>query len=236
MQVLRVLTVLLGIVFLSACSGSKPVKTYEGERLAENQHAVLKAGENITVISVNGKPVTKYLLTNIEVDYALKPGPNTVVFQYRSTWAQASRGEDTPRATEVSSEKLQVSLTAQAGDRLAFKYDEAENVREAQALAENFRAEVVNQTGKGLAMSQAYQKPVVQPVAAQGASVQSVPVAASSAAAVPAATPSIAATPVASDTVPASPQPSLPTIDALKVLWDSATTAEKKEFLKWAFQ
>src|SRR5690606_37420620 len=64
---------------MSACSSNKLVKTYPGELLPEQSVGVLTAPESITVLSVNGSPVTQYLLSNLEVRYALKEGENLVV-------------------------------------------------------------------------------------------------------------------------------------------------------------
>ncbi len=225
------LTLLTSLVLLTACGGGKIVKTYEGDAVPPQQLAVLTAGENVTLLSVNGKSVPKYLLSNIEVDYGLLPGANKVVFQYRSVWSNGPRkDEDAPRAVEIESPPMQVAITAAAGDRLVFEYPQADNIREARSLAENFSARIVNQKGKELGVATAYTAEQVQEV-----DLVNVPVTAP-AAAVPVSS-SVPATMAMTTASPnTAPTTSLPTIDALKVLWESASADEKKAFLKWAFK
>lgn len=75
-------------------------------------------------------------------------------------------------------------------------------------LADNFSAQVVNESGKALAMSKIYVPKVesaeVKQLTAQGGT-------------------------VALDN-------DLATMDAMKLLWERASSDEKKQFLKWAFQ
>ncbi|MDX1451511.1 MAG: DUF2057 family protein [Oleiphilaceae bacterium] len=220
------------VVLVSACSGNKVVPTYDGPKLAVDQQAILTAGENITVISVNGQRVPKYLLSNIEVNYGLKPGSNSVVFQYRSVWARHNYGEDGPRAQEVSSAPQQVIVDVKAGDRLRFDYAKASNYREAQQLASNFEASVVNERGDILANSHAPLPKVKESVVAAAIN-EPATTGGDGAAALTVASvvvPATAATPASGG------DNRLPALDGLKVLWERASAEEKKAFLKWAFK
>ena len=98
-------------------------------------------------------------------------------------------------------------LDVKAGDELSFKFEHGSNVREARALAKEFKAEVIDSKLNTVAVSA---EPGTYKVLAETKNkVLSKPLA------------------EASD---------LQTLDALKVLWATATADEKKSFLSWAFQ
>ena len=199
---------LLSTLFLVACSTGKIVKAYDGEALATEQLAVLSAPENIVILSINGKKMKKYLLSDLSTSYSLKPGENLVVFRSESVWAKAVREDkDAPRSERVVSEPREIMLDVKAGDELSFKFEHGSNVREARALAKEFKAEVIDSKLNTVAVSA---EPGTYKVLAETKNkVLSKPLA------------------EASD---------LQTLDALKVLWATATADEKKSFLSWAFQ
>lgn len=149
----RRVVLLVCVLLLSACSSGKLVKTYSGDTLPKAQLASLTAGENVSLLSVNGEKVPDYLLSGISVDYGLKPGKHVVLFQYESVWSVARVSEDSPRSKAVESVPREVTIDVKAGDRLSFRYAEASNIREAERLASNFEADVVNQKGRVLASS-----------------------------------------------------------------------------------
>jgi len=211
MKLSRFAIIFLGGLFLTACSSNKLIKAYEGDALPKDKVATLTAGENIALLSVNGKTVPDYLLTNISVNYGLVPGDNTLVFQYESVWAKAKLGQDSPRSEAVASEPRQLLVNVSAGDRLSFRYPQAGNIREAKALASTFEAEVVNQKGAVLGRSSDVvieQIQVADTYSSAGGSYVSV----------------------------ASLDDGLPAIEAMKLLWEKLSAEEKKVFLKWAFQ
>lgn len=207
MRTFKVLMLLACFSLLAACTG-KPVKMYAGDTLSDDQVVMLAAGENIEVVSVDGKKVTKYLLSNIETSYALSPGKHTVVFNYTSVWAKAASNTDESRSTLVESKPYVLTFDAKPGARLRFEFDAVDNVRDAKVLAENFSAQVVDDSGKALAMSKIYVPKVesaeAKQLTAQGGT--------------------------------AALDNDLATIDAMKLLWERASADEKKQFLKWAFQ
>lgn len=207
MRSFKVLLVLVCFSVLAACTG-KPVKMYSGDALSDDQVVVLSAGDNIEVVSVDGKKVKKYLLSNIETNYALSPGKHTVVFNYTSVWAKAASNTDDSRSTLVESKPHMVTFDAKPGARLRFEFDAVDNVRDAKELADNFSARVVDGGGQALASSKVY-IPTVESVEAKQLAAQG------------------NASVLDND---------LATIDAMKLLWERASADEKKQFLKWAFQ
>jgi len=204
------LGVILSILFIVACSSGRIVKTYEGDTLAAMQLSVLTAPENIVVLSINGKAVTNYLLSDIEVNYGLKPGENLVVFQYESIWGKAMRGnEDAPRAEKIVSDSKEVLIHAKAGEQLNFRFKVVQNVREAKSLASVFEAEIIDSQLNVVAVST--EAGVYEALKAKEK--------------------------IAMEKNKVLPETSnLQALDALKVLWKSANADEKKSFLVWAFQ
>jgi len=105
-------------------------------------------------LSINGKKMKKYLLSDLNVNYGLKPGENLVVFQHKSVWAKAVReNRDAPRSETVVSEPKEVLVLAKAGERLNFKFQNGNNLREAKAFAEIFEAEVIDSKSNTIAQS-----------------------------------------------------------------------------------
>ncbi len=201
--------------FISACSGNKPVKTYEGAALPDSEVAILMAPENINLLSVNGRPVTQYLLSNLETRYALKEGENLVVFQYKSIWGRAKADEQTGSRVDVAeSAPKEVLIKAEPGKQYTFIYPAASHFKEASALAADFSAQIVDQNNERVSES------VVQGTLS-GLLKDTKP------------------DPVVLDAkqLPVGADKVSQTIsDQLKVLWSKASAEEKKSFLSWVFQ
>ena len=205
-------------VFMSACSSNKPVKTYEGDLLPEASVAILTAPENIKLLSVNSKAVTQYLLSNLEVNYALREGENLIVFQYESIWGKARKDEETgSRAELVQSKPLEVLIDAKAGMHYSFSFVPANDVREAKTLAASFVAQVVDAQNNLVAES-----------VPQGAHKQ--------AADERLAKEQTILTKKSDVTEQAKDTESVSVIDKLKVLWAQASPEQKKAFMVWVFQ
>ena len=226
MNKFMILGVFLCSCYLSACSSSKLVKAYSGDELPETQVVKLSVGDDLQIVRVNGEAVQEYLLGSLNLDYALKPGNNNVVFQYESVWAQSSVGDDGKKAALVLSDLREIEFIASAGDKVSFVYPSASNVRDARKLAKDFDAEVINQRGEVLAKSgdlslapasallskeddseERNAFAPVKPVDAAQEQIESL-----------------------------DSEANLPKIEAMKVLWVEMSAQEQKEFLKWAFQ
>lgn len=208
-------------VLMSACSSNKPVKTYSGEVLPEASVAVLTAPENITVLSVNGQAVTQYLLSNLEVRYALKEGKNLVVFQYESIWGKAVRDAETgSRVDVVKSKPLEVLINAKPGAQYTFSFMPAGNLKEAQELAEGFVAQIVDARNNLVTESVAvgsYQKVEDERLKQEKALLME-KAKATAALAEEGNTDAVSVT------------------DKLKALWSQASAEQKKAFMVWVFQ
>lgn len=215
LQSIKILSVLFISLVVVACSSGTIVKTYEGDSMAKEQVAVLTAPENISLISVNGKKVPKYLLSSINVNYGLKPGTNVVVFGYESVWAIPGKTEDGQRSELAESGPKEVVIDAVAGAQYNFQFTEAENIREARELAQNFKAEIVD-ANKTIVASSTDTGVYAPPVEKSANAILSR---------------------VAADSGSADDSSNkLPTLEGLKVLWKNASADDKKEFLKWAFE
>ena len=208
---------LLCVFIFSGCASNKIVKTYPGEVLPNNAISILKAPENITLLSVNGKEVAQYLLSNLDVNYGLKEGENLIVFKYESIWSKAKRDEETGSRVEVvESEPLAAVIQAKAGVNYNFNFLPAGNVRDAKVLASGFTAQIVDDSQNLVAESlllSAYLKSKAE----KDAQEQSL---------------------LMEQKIVASPdlKPGASVLDRLKSIWPSANADEKKAFLVWVFQ
>lgn len=196
---------------LFGCASDKIVKTYKGKILSEDAIAVLTAPENITLLSVNGSDVQQYLLSNLSVNYGLKSGENLVVFKYESIWSKAIRDKETgSRVDVVTSQPLEVLISATPGAKYNFNFVPASNIREAKILAANFVAQVVDENKNLITESVAlntYQKE--KDALVQGQKVKG---------------------------IINEGLGSVSVIEQLKQLWPLASAAEKKAFLVWVFE
>lgn len=196
---------------LFGCTSDKIVKTYKGKILSKDAIAVLTAPENITLLSVNGSDVQQYLLSNLSVNYGLKSGENLVVFKYESIWSKAIRDKETgSRVDVVTSQPLEVLISATPGAKYNFNFVPASNIREAKILAANFVAQVVDENKNLITESVAlntYQKE--KDALVQGQKVKG---------------------------IINEGLGSVSVIEQLKQLWPLASAAEKKAFLVWVFE
>lgn len=220
---------LISVIYfcLSGCA-SGPIQTWEGDKLGLQQTALLKAPADVRILSVNGKSTPDYLIDNMAFDYQIKPGDTTIELRYESVWASAKKDEEGKNAPLVARSKVKaIRFVAMAGVEYRIQFDHATSKSGALALADNFNAVLVDATGAELAKTAS---PITSaalvaeaPVVTQGVAQE---VQASATTASPA--------PIYQSVQPAASN--LPKIDALKVLWGSATAEEKKEFLRWAFK
>ena len=237
----------LPLVFLVGCSSTTLIKTYDGPKVDVSRSAVLSTTGGIEIISVNGQEVKTYLIPELDLNYQILPGQNSVVFTHETLWAKPGKREEGESNSElIVTEPMQMSFNAKAGEVYSFVFGYPENRAEASEFAKTFKATLVDSSEGFVAESTLYadasksteSKVAVVPVStpselASGSEGVTVPVNAN--VAVAGATVGAVAV-VSSASVESVPGGALPSIDALKVLWDSASTAEKKEFLKWAFK
>lgn len=222
-------------VVLAGCGTTfKSVQTWEGPSAERNQIAILEKPGSVKVLSVNGQDMDNFLMDDIELNYELLPGQNTVVFTYKTIWAKKTVVEnDESKVAVIETDPQQVVINAQAGETYSFVLPEPQNQREAERIAENFQATIVNENSRQVAQSTEYMAPEPQLPTLNASGQQVAPVQATgSSAATGAAAGSGAA---AAASVPPAAN-GLPTLEGLKLLWERASTEEKKDFLRWAFQ
>lgn len=208
------------VAALAGCSSSlHRIQTWDGGAVDESQLAILKAPGQVQVVEVNGRDVGNFLIEDLALDYELLPGQNLVVFKFKTIWGKTTvveQGES--RVNIVESGLQQFVIDARAGEEYRFSLPEPKSQREAEAMMRNFRAQLVDSSGRVVANSGIYREPVAT-------------------ASVPAVAPVAGAAAVsASPAVPAVPGGGLDALDGLKVLWERASADEKREFLRWAFQ
>ncbi|WP_250656768.1 DUF2057 family protein [Alkalimarinus coralli] len=240
-RLLRSWVSLFVLVFLVGCSSTSLVKTYDGPQVDPSRSAVLSTSGGIEILSVNGKEVKKYLIPELDLNYQLLPGVNTVTFTHETLWAKPGKKEiGESNAELIVTEPMVVSFNAKAGEVYRFVFDSPDSKQEARDSVASFKAKLVDSSERFVTESSLYAEGseggAVIPVAAAATATTAV---VATAAVSPETSPRAVAptAPAVTQAAQVTPQGgALPAIDALKVLWDSATTEEKKEFLKWAFK
>lgn len=261
----------LVLLFLVGCSSTSLVKTYDGPQVDPSRSAILSVSDGIEVLSVNGKEVKKYLLPELDINYQLLPGVNSVTFTHETLWAIPGKKEvGESNAELITTKPMMVRFNAKIGEVYHFEFESPDSKNEARNSVATFKAKLVDSSGQFVTESSLYVEGAdtsdnavvaaansnassvagqsanatgaTTAVAGSGGAVAGGAVAggvaagtivAGSAGAEQSAVPSssVSAMPVA----PAQGG-ALPAIEGLKVLWGSASTEEKKEFLKWAFK
>ncbi|MCP5208762.1 MAG: DUF2057 family protein [Hahellaceae bacterium] len=239
----------IGVLMLVivGCSGNYPIQTYDGSKLPDDQVSILKAPEDIDVVSIDGKEMTSYLLENLAIDYYFLPGPHVIVFKYSGVWSApgVKKDDERPPVDLVESKLLQITLNAEAGKVYTFDYPVPQTRTQAFDVAKVFEARIKDKDGL-VAKSESYDPKksaaVVATTAAAAASVTNVaateaPVAEATKPVAGVATVAVASKQTVSDAAGGAPATGdLPRLEALKVLWGSASKEEKKEFMRWAFK
>jgi len=206
--------VMVVMAVITGCStGVSRVQTWEGTVENAGQVALLSAPGAVKVREVNGKPMTGFLIDDLDLDYELLPGENRVVFTYKTIWAKAERADNGESKVHVVETPRQiVTINAKPGETYQFDIEKAETRQQAEAQARNFSVALVNASGQTVATSSPW-------------------------------TVSDSRQAVARAPVPESQKADLPadvssatTLEQLQSLWGDATEEEKREFLRWAFE
>lgn len=216
-----VLVLLLAGLVLSGCSHSLTrVQTWDGEAVRDSEVAVLQAPSTVRVLSVNGREMSRFLVDDIAVEYQLLAGNTTVVFTYRTIWARptgARAGE--PRVDVVETSPQVLHFESRAGQVYRFELPEAGSRREAEDVAADFRASLVDAGGQRVADAE--------------------PWVGESAPAVAAGRPVVSRASVERigrvESTAGSGGPGT-VLEQLKGLWGEASEQERRDFLRWAFE
>ena len=211
-RLFKLAALLASVVLVGCASSAARINTWEGNPQEATNPAVLTAPGEIQVMSVNGQSLTTYLIDDLTLDYGLLPGENEVVFTYKTIWAKAGvvdNGES--KVHTVESEPQVARFEAEAGQAYTFSYDEPANRREAEALMDEFSADIVTAEGDTVARSSKW----------DGKSQVA-----------PARTPIPVSSAGSSDGASAGGD----TLEQLKAIWADATEEEKRSFLRWAFE
>ncbi len=204
----RAVALVLLSLCLVACSSGKIVKTWEGDEKPANELALLTAPEHITLLAVDGKAMPDYLLQGLTTTYSLLPGEHILEFKFETLWAVARKAENSSPSRVVSSEPQQVRVRVEPGQQLTFRYPTPGNLRDAEAIAATFSAELVDAQGRVVAKSVpagTYTLPDTEPLKQAQA-------------------------------IAGVSESDVSRLDALKVLWSRLSAEEKKAFLSWAFE
>lgn len=223
---------------LQGCTSMLPTyQTWQGGSKDRDQIAILHVPDDMRIYSVDGKPVSKGGLSvhSMSPRVSLLPGDHQVVFRYYSVWslkgpAQANSGK---LPDVVKSPLHQVTFNAKAGGSYHFDFKRPDSEDKAKQFAvSGFHPTLKDGQGSVVAQSEPYQASRTTP---KQLAAQSAPAAVQSAQATSAPHPAVSATGAQAAPVPAAPDAGLSTLDAMKLLWQKASTEDKKAFLRWAF-
>jgi len=207
----KLAALMMSVVLVGCASSAARINTWEGNPQEAANPAVLTAPGEIQIKSVNGQSMTTYLIDDLELDYGLLPGDNEVVFTYKTIWANAGVVENGESKVHTIESKPQVArFSAEAGASYQFEYDKPSNRRDAEAMMENFSADIVTADGQKVVSSTDWD--------GKSAFAQ-------------------ARTPVSfSGESSGSSNVSGDRLGQLKTIWADATEEEKRSFLRWAFE
>jgi uncharacterized protein YccT (UPF0319 family) len=229
---LKVMALILSVLTLAACSsGFKRVQTWEGPDAEPSQIATLDTPEQINVLTVNGRKMGNFLLEDLALTYELLPGENSVVFTHKTIWANSSATDDEEsKVNAVVSKPQKVVIDASAGESYEMVMPTPETQRQAERLAANFQATVVDSQGRKVASAATYtaskpKLPTLDKSPEQTAKIEGEP-----------GQPAVQEERLAAQPKAAAPMNDLPTLDAMKLLWERASADDKKNFLRWAFE
>lgn len=205
--------VMAATILMSGCSSSMTrVQTWEGAARDASQVAILQAPATIKVQEVNGRPMTRFLLEDLSLDYELLPGKNEVVFTYRTIWAKSEAVENgESRVHVVETPRQELTINAEPGATYQFEIEKPRTHAEAEAIVRDFSVNLLNSDGQVVATSAPWVAPDVRKTATRAPVPDS-----------------------RTDSEPADA--TAPTLEQLKSLWGEASEEEKREFLRWAFE
>lgn len=208
------LMAIVALALITGCSsGMSRVQTWEGSIDNAGQVAVISAPGAINVREVNGRPMTTFLVDDLAVEYELIPGENRVVFNYKTIWSKAERVEDGESKVHiVETPRQTLTLNAEPGETYRFDFEKPGTRQQAEALAQNFSATLVDSSGQAVATSSPWAEADSRKV--------------------------VTRTPVPDSGQTRAPAdgPAVTTLEQLKALWGDASEEEKREFLRWAFE
>lgn len=220
----------LSFVVLSGCSQTQVIPLYEGEVRDEDQLLVLKVPPRVEIFSINGQEVEldAPLFASGDRVLHLEPGGYGILAFYRELWEERTGGHRT-----LLSDGALFPLEGEAGERYRLEYERPGNIREAEALAEDFHGWIENlETGERIA-SEPETVPLQRgTLASSRPSVRDTRIR-------PAQT--VAAAPAEPEAKPdaETPEKNIPEeedaeyLDLLKAYWSQATEEERRKFLRW---
>lgn len=209
-RVFKLFALALSFTVVGCASSLTRIDTWQGDPVAAQNPAVLKAPGEIKMVTVNGKPMTNFLMDDLALDYGLLPGQNDLVFTYKTIWARTGVVENgESKVHTVESDRQWVSFDAQPGAVYQFQFDRPSSRQQAEAMMDSFSAAIVSDTGEVAGRSEVWDGNVIAdaprtPLSSSAGGDEA----------------DIAGTP----------------LERLKSVWAEASEEEKRRFLRWAFE
>ena len=226
---LRLLTLTLCALFLTACARSPVVQLYDGPAKADSQVLTVKVPSEIEVFTINGKEVegvNTFFASDFK-ELKLAPGRYEILAYYKELWQL-----DADNHEIVKTNPANFIIDGNAGGQWLLGFNKPQDVDEARSLEDSFYGWVENtKTGdrvdaeeSGLILNRGFLAPITGEEVATAPSNSVTPQAAAGAAAGAKAANAQKGTTVA---------PEANYLDTLKAQWKQATAEERREFLQW---
>lgn len=221
---LRLISVVLCALFLSACARSPVVQLYDGPAKADSQVLTVSVPSEIEVFTINGKEVdgvNTFFATDFK-ELKFTPGRYEILAYYKELWQL-----DADNHEIVKSNPANFVIDGKAGEKWQLGYEKPQDVEDARALQDSFNGWALNTaSGEKVAAKESgliLKRGFLAPITGEEVSTTS----SASIAPQQSATPAPAA--------PASSQsaPTASYLDTLKAQWNQATPEERREFLQW---
>ncbi|MEW6741608.1 MAG: DUF2057 family protein [Planctomycetota bacterium] len=201
------------VLLLAGCASDEPYRAYEGPPRSLDEVAVLLVPVSVQVDQVDGQPFAGGggLLGDPKSELHFLPGPHDLKVRYHVLWPIRYDEHE-----KVVSEVVTLRFEAAAGGRYAIAFEQPAELKDARRFAKSpvFRVEVSDSLVKG-----------------PGLPAATVPAAETPADAPPVVTEAPAGRPAAP--VPETPAPEVRVLEALKLLWEGASEAERRSFREW---
>ena len=230
---LRLISVVLCALFLSACARSPVVQLYDGPAKADSQVLTVSVPSEIEVFTINGKEVdgvNTFFATDFK-ELKFAPGRYEILAYYKELWQL-----DADNHEIVKSNPANFVIDGKAGEKWQLDYDKPANVEEGRALEDTFTGWALNTaTGEKVAAQESnliLKRGFLAPITGEEVSTAASASVAPQQAVAPAPATSAPAPAPAAQAAPA-PAPAGSYLDTLKAQWKQATPEERREFLQW---
>ncbi len=139
----QLILLFISLIWFQACSVSGPVHSYPGEKRPASETARLLTPGPITITKIDGKEVDVPSQDDGMYEIFLLPGLHRIEFKYDVYWG------DTTSGMVITSDEVGIETPFHAAKTYKLTYPEPDDLEAAFAMAEKFKARLIEQeTGR----------------------------------------------------------------------------------------